>query len=109
LFITSDRPLLVNIDGETPVQLLRIAVSPSNLLLIHPASWEVDAELLKNLLVGYNLQVAQNAWSVVIADHELRGVEASVNYPRLLYVTLKRRENMGAELVVPRLAVKPPA
>lgn len=89
--ITSDRPLLVNLNGELPVYILRIAISPSRLLLIYPATWEVDDELLKMLMLGYNIQVAQNAWTVVVSEHELRGTEAAINYPRLLEASLRRR------------------
>jgi hypothetical protein len=46
---------------------------------------------MQMLVLSYNIQVVQNAWAVVVSDHELTGVEGVVNYPRLLEAAMKSR------------------
>ena len=60
LFITSDRPVLVNAqDGQTrPIDFLSIALSPRHLFVSHPKSWMADPkrrdEELRRLISAHN-------------------------------------------------------
>lgn len=60
-YITSDRPLLVN-GGETslPFEWMSIALSPVQLFLSCPRSWEGEDELLRQLALAHNFMVIQS-------------------------------------------------
>lgn len=71
-FITTDRPLLVNVgESSRPINVLTMAVSPKKLFLAHPSGWVMNDELLAlvgNLAFGHDLLLLQAGCTCVYAS-----------------------------------------
>jgi hypothetical protein len=61
--ITSDAPLVVNgVEQQStrPIQMMTLALSPSRLLIMRPASWgEIEDTFKRTLLLSHNLSLVQ--------------------------------------------------
>lgn len=71
-FVTSDVPLLVNVDGfSRPIHCMSLALSPSRLLVIHAKSDEFDEDFLRTLTVLYNIQIISMAEKYIVSSRKL--------------------------------------
>jgi len=71
-FITSDVPLLINVDGYSrPIHCMSLALSPTRLMIIHTKSGEFDDDFLRTLAVMYNIQVIGTAEKYIFSSKKL--------------------------------------
>lgn len=60
--VTSDAPLVINgveRQSTTPIRMMSLALSPSRLLIMRPASWELDDTFKRTLVLSHNLSLVQ--------------------------------------------------
>ena len=75
-FITTDRPLLVNVvgPGPTTIHVLSMALSPTKLLFVHPSQWAMTDELrtlLGNLAFGHDLLLLHAGCTCVYSSQRI--------------------------------------
>jgi hypothetical protein len=62
--LTSDAPLVINgveRQGTRPIRMMTLALSPSRLLIMRPASWgELDDTFKRGLVLSHNLSLVQS-------------------------------------------------
>jgi len=72
-FITTDYPVLINYGKDNePIQWIAMPLSPNNLFVIYPSSWEWTDEFVKLICFGFNLRMIENCSKYVYARHPLK-------------------------------------
>lgn len=71
--ITSDAPLVINGGKQPePITLLTMALSPEKLLIMHPRSWQMDEDLVADLLLLHNLMLLDTRPRFVYAREKIQ-------------------------------------
>lgn len=71
-FITSDVPLLINIDGYSrPIHCMSLALSPTRLMIIHAKSEEFDEDFLRTVAVLHNIRIIRTTEKYIFSSRKL--------------------------------------